>query len=68
VSALHALASVPPSNGATAGYWTLELSCTDPVTGGFASGCYRTEYRVNGGSLTPIHEPDRAGRARSLRR
>lgn len=46
LSAIHAEVS-------DAGAWILELSCDDPTSGGFASGCLRTEYRVDGGPLTP---------------
>jgi hypothetical protein len=30
--------------------WTVALSCDDPVSGGFASGCSRIEYTVDGGA------------------
>jgi hypothetical protein len=53
VSAVQAVPSLPPTNGATMGYWTLQFSCSDPVTGGFASGCHRSEYRINGGPIEP---------------
>ena len=39
--------------GATFGAWLVRVACTDPEVGGFASGCWRTEYRINGGQLEP---------------
>lgn len=42
------------SGGATTGSWIVETSCADPEVGGFASGCFRTEYRLDGGPLTPF--------------
>jgi hypothetical protein len=51
-TAIDAQASLPATGSATSGYWTLDLACTDPATGGFASGCLRTEYKINGGALT----------------
>jgi hypothetical protein len=31
--------------------WTVRLACTDSTEAGFASGCARIEYRLNGGAL-----------------
>jgi hypothetical protein len=37
--------------------WVVELLCSDPEVGGFASGCSRTEYRLDAGDVTPYGEP-----------
>jgi hypothetical protein len=52
----YTLASQPPVNGVTDGFWTVEFSCSDPVVSDFASGCYRTEYRIDGGGLVPYED------------
>ncbi len=41
------------AGGATLGAWVVRLTCADSVVGGFASGCWRTEYRINGGPILP---------------
>ena len=33
---------------ASGGTWTIALACSDPPQNGFASGCWRTEYSVDG--------------------
>lgn len=52
VTSLYKVASESVVLNSTLGYWAFELSCADPVEGGFAAGCNRTEYRVDGGELT----------------
>jgi len=37
--------------------WTLELLCNDPEVGGFASGCTRSEYILDGSPVTRYGEP-----------
>lgn len=44
--------TVPWLDGVLAKFWTMRLSCDDPAADGFASGCSRIEYRIDGGSLT----------------
>lgn len=44
-------ASETPVGNGTPGFWILELDCQDPETGGFASGCRESEYRIDGGAL-----------------
>lgn len=56
VSTADAQASVPPVGGATIGLWKVELSCNDPADSGFAAGCDRSEYRLDGGPVTPYRE------------
>ena len=36
----------------TNGTWTVRMSCSDPVIGGFASGCFTTQYSIDGGPWT----------------
>jgi hypothetical protein len=38
------------------GTWTASLSCDDPVIGGFASGCWRSEYSLDGGPFVPYSD------------
>jgi hypothetical protein len=38
-------------DGSTTGFWTVRLGCEDPVVDGFASGCNRIEYRLDGGEI-----------------
>jgi len=46
----HGLASfADPVTWTQGGIWTVELPCADPLADGFASGCWRTEYSVDGG-------------------
>ncbi|MBK7951064.1 MAG: hypothetical protein IPK00_20460 [Deltaproteobacteria bacterium] len=52
-------ASVAPVGNGTSGFWILELDCQDPATGGFASGCRQSEYRIDGGALTVGRGPIR---------
>ena len=42
--------------GATVGVWIVRFTCDDPVVGGFASGCARTEYTLDGGPLTAYQQ------------
>jgi Tol biopolymer transport system component len=57
VTSASTLASETPVAGATAGYWAVGFVCDDPANGGFAAGCSRTEYRIDGGSITPYTDP-----------
>ncbi len=57
VSTVDARASVPPIGGNTTGFWTVELACDDPVNGGFAAGCARSEYSLDGAPFTPYTRP-----------
>lgn len=57
VSTVAASASVPPIGGNTTGVWTVELACDDPVDGGFAAGCARSEYGIDGGPFTLYTTP-----------
>lgn len=34
-------------------FWTVELTCADPVESDFASGCWRSEYALDGGPFVP---------------
>lgn len=43
----------PMVGGATTGSWAVRLACADPEAGRFASGCFRTEYRLDGGAIVP---------------
>lgn len=52
VTSMYKVASESVVLNSTLGYWAFELSCADPVEGGFATGCKVTEYRVDGGELT----------------
>lgn len=38
--------------------WAVQLDCADPEIGGFASGCNRSEYRINGGPLQVYEDGD----------
>jgi hypothetical protein len=53
VTSMYRVASESVLLDSTLGYWAFELTCADPVDGGFATGCKRTEYRVDGGDLVP---------------
>lgn len=50
-------ASEPPIGNVTVGTWTVDLFCTDPVEDNFASGCARTEYRLDGGPVESYIDP-----------
>jgi len=56
VSQALASSSVPPVNNDTTGYWVVEIACSDPVQGGFASGCSRSEYQLDGGTITTYQQ------------
>lgn len=42
--------------GVTPGAWKIGLSCSDPPVAGFASGCARIEYQLDGGPITSYRE------------
>jgi hypothetical protein len=49
------------------GMWTVSLSCADPEQGGFASGCVRTEYSIDGGDPLTYSETLEIGDRHTLR-
>jgi hypothetical protein len=57
VTTVATSASPPAVAGSTTGSWTVSLSCADPVEGDFASGCSRSEVRLDGGPITVYDEP-----------
>lgn len=38
------------------GHWSVELDCDDPVADGFASGCHRIEYGIDGEPFVPYED------------
>jgi hypothetical protein len=45
---IRTIPSGPVSGVHTAGFWTVELSCEDPVFADFAAGCAASEYSLDG--------------------
>jgi hypothetical protein len=52
VSTIDTVPSGTLVSGASTGFWRVGLSCEDPADSGFAGGCARIEYRLDGGPLT----------------
>ncbi len=57
VTNLSLQASVPPIGNETPGIWMATLTCSDPAPGGFASGCARSEVRLDGGPIATYGDP-----------